>query len=256
MGESPVEKGIGSRSALKARLYQEMLHCIVDGVPLPHPTVYSRAWHRDAAMMALVLARTGEMDRISRWAASLTDPFDRNNSGVEEPDNLGQCLLIASLSGGADVPIVEAVLKELPRRLNEDGFLTGLTDFGPKPVYQMKWLKFGLKSLNLPDPYEIPAVYDPYSALFWMDFKGQHVPGPPVIVGCEDYPYLQWAEAHFWGWEPPFHLLAEGEWLTWEANASNADYSAVGGEQRCAPHSWHAAEAWLYLDDLEKQSEN
>ena len=46
--------------------------------------------------------------------------------------------------------------------------------------------------------------------------------------------------------------------LTWEAEASQADYSGIGSlcdeyERRkvAAPHTWHAAEAFLYLlEDL------
>lgn len=68
------------------------------------------------------------------------------------------------------------------------------------------------------------------------------------------YPYLAWAEAHFH--QAPFPSMPDVSRypLTWEAEASQADYSGIGGvceeyERRkvAAPHTWHAAEAFLYL---------
>ncbi len=45
--------------------------------------------------------------------------------------------------------------------------------------------------------------------------------------------------------------------LTWEACASEADHLAMSGiswdyprHRICLPHSWHAAEMFLYLDEL------
>jgi len=62
---------------LKARLLDEMLECIVGGVPLPNSTVYDRPWIRDAAMMAMVLERVGELNRIRTWIEQLVDPFSK-----------------------------------------------------------------------------------------------------------------------------------------------------------------------------------
>jgi len=64
---------------LRPQLYQELLQGIVDGVPLTNAHVYTKPWIRDAAMMAMVLERTGELDRIRSWILNLRDPFDRNN---------------------------------------------------------------------------------------------------------------------------------------------------------------------------------
>lgn len=230
---------------LLERLRQEMIDCVVDGVPLPNPVVYRRPWHRDAAMMALAFHRSGDLHRIVDWVASLRDPFDRNNAGQEEPDNLGQCLLLAALVNRPDLPIVVATLSEIPRFLNGD-HLTGQTDFGPHPVYQTRWLKLGLQALGLPDPYRVPDVPDSYDNLFWMD---GHVPtGPRCWRNERDYPYLAWAEAHTYGDPPPLDLL-DDPILTWEAKASQAHYPDPR-EPVARPHSWHAAEAYLYLQRL------
>jgi hypothetical protein len=159
---------------------------------------------------------------------------------------------------GADAShqLAKRTLEIAKTRLGPEGHLVGLTDFAARPVYQTKWLNFGLKHLGLPERFPIPNEYDYYSALFWMDDRETHVPGPPVIAADNaDYPYLQWAEAHFHGSPPPWDLLGKGDWLTWEANASHADYSQPDGspgERICTPHSWHAAEAWLYLEELQR----
>jgi len=234
--------------ALLERLHQEVRYCVRGGRPLPNPDVYDRPWLRDAAMMGMVLQVTGELDLIRNWIQGLDDPFDRNNAGMEEPDNLGQALFLVSLVADHRHPLVPRIIETIPRFLSDEGHLVGSTDFGPKPVYQTKWLKYGLRALGLADPYVIPRQYDPYSALFWMDYRDEHVPGPPSIdSGNLNYPYLQWAEAHFHGTPPPVGLLElGGDWLTWEAEASQASYPAAG-PRVCRPHSWHAAEAFLYL---------
>ena len=41
-------------------------------------------------------------------------------------------------------------------------YLEGKTDYALHPVFQTKWMKYGLKSLGLPDPYTIPKQYDSY----------------------------------------------------------------------------------------------
>ncbi len=234
---------------LLSRLYREILLCIVDGIPLPNPLVYQKPWIRDAAMVLMALRIGGHAELIGGWITSLKDPFDRNN-GVEEPDNLGQALYLVSAFSDASHPLVAEVFRRLPEFL-EDGRMVGTTDFGPKPVYQAKWLRFGCESLGIPCPIEVPQEYDPYASLFWMD-RSPHTPGPPSCTDCNNYPYLQWAQAHFDGTDAPMALLDGGTYLTWEAEASQADYArqaqiGVGESKTCRPHSWHAAEAFLYL---------
>jgi hypothetical protein len=129
--------------------------------------------------------------------------------------------------------------------------ILGRSDFADHPIYQTKWAKFGLASLGLPDPYQVPLLPDSYSALFWWDYRDRNVPGEP-FQGT-DYPYLNWAEAHFHG--ETGALFGDRDYpLTWEANASQANYSALApflpaytAEKLAAPHTWHAAEMFLSL---------
>ncbi len=236
-------------------LLHEILINIIDTKPVPNLLVYSKPWYRDAAMVAMCLEKTDNLHLIQPWILKLNEPFDRNNAGNREPDNLGQVLYLISLTADSSHPLVDKVLRTIPR-FQKGKHLVGSTDFSEHPVYQTKWLKFGLRALGLEDPYEIPAVFDSYSALFWMDFKEAHVPGPAFSKRARaNYPYLAWAEAHFHNRPPPMSLQEQYP-LTWEAHASQANYDGMKVVSKeytdrkiCAPHSWHAAEMFLFLLD-------
>jgi len=239
-------------------LHHDVLVNVVDGKPLPNLFVYQKPWLRDGAMVAMVLKATGNLDLIRDWVLTLRDPFDRNNRGQAEADNLGQALYLASLVADRTHPVVEAALdsaKRFEKKAPGGGvFLAGNTDYAPHPVYQTKWMKFGLQALGLPDPYAIPKQYDSYSSLFWWAFTTEHVPGNRFDAPTgQDYPYLAWAEDHFLG-ERRAPLGTLDYPLTWEANASEARYTglavldpALVNLKLAAPHTWHAAEMFLLL---------
>ncbi|MBN1810189.1 MAG: hypothetical protein JW909_14080 [Planctomycetes bacterium] len=241
-------------SRLLRILHQELLVNIVDAGPVPNLFVYPNPWYRDAAMVVMCLSLTGNIRLVEGWLRGLDSPYDRNNAGVAEPDNLGQVLYMLSMVSNSTHPVVDMVLDAV-HGCREGRHIAGKTDFGDHPVYQTKWLKFGLRSMGLPDPYEIPAVPDPYSALFWMNFREHHVRTAPFSErSCRLYPYLAWAEAHFHGTAPDALPLGRTYPLTWEAESSEGLYDrmAVVDPEYAArrispPHSWHAAEAFLYL---------
>jgi hypothetical protein len=241
-------------AALLRILHHEILLNVVDGKPLPNFMVYQKPWYRDGAMMAMVLAKTGNLDLITPWIMGLREPFDHNNKNEREPDNLGQALYLISLVSDAKHPLVATVLKEA-ETFRVGDHIRGNSDFAPHPVYQTKWLKFGLRALGLPDAWKIPAVEDSYSALFWMDYRDEQVgKGSFASHGRQPYPYLGWASDHFYGKTPV--VPAIGFPLTWEAKASEAHYAGMAvvapayvTERLSAPHTWHAAEMFLYLHE-------
>ncbi|MFC1462810.1 hypothetical protein ACFLQU_04310, partial [Verrucomicrobiota bacterium] len=180
-------------------LHAELLVNLMPFGPVPNLWVYPRSWYRDAAMMLMCLERTGNLSLVEPWVMGLYKVWDRNNRGHAEADNLGQVLYMAALIGAARHPIIDDVLKAAPD-YRKDHHIVGMTDHQEHPVYQTKWLKFGLRTLGLEDPYRIPEVHDSYSSLFWMDYRGEHVPGERFSErALELYPYLNWAEAHFHG---------------------------------------------------------
>ncbi len=231
-------------------LHQEILINIIDGQPVPNFFVYRKPWYRDGAMMGMVLKETGNLDLIRDWILSLRDPYDRNNAGETEADNLGQALYLISLVSGPSHPLTAAILEELSK-FQKDNYIQGRSDFADHPMYQTKWAKFGLNALELADPFQVPVVLDSYSSLFWWAYRDRQVAAPRFRE--QDYPYLDWAEAHFYG-ERGGPISDRDYPLSWEANASQANYPALNilspiyAEQRiCAPHTWHAAEMFLYL---------
>lgn len=234
-------------------LHHEVLINIINGVPVPNFFVYSKAWYRDSAMMAMVLKHTNNLHLIRDWAASLTELYDRNNKGHEESDNLGQLLYLLAILDLKDHPLIPAAMAEAERRL-ENGVLTGSTDYALHPVYQTKWLKLGLEALGKDSSHlYVPAVSDSYGGLFWMD--GHNEPLAPTEYDV-NYPYLWWAKQHAMRQEVADTYLVPSYPISYESCASEADYEKLRhlfpdyAEARlAAPHTWHAAEMFLYLTD-------
>lgn len=234
-------------------LHQELLINVVDGKPLPNLFVYSKPWYRDGAMMAMAFRKTGNLALIRDWILGLQDPYDRNNAGETEADNLGEALYLVSLVSDKSHPLVRRILNEVPR-FERDGrsYICGHTDFAEHCAYQTKWLKFGLRALGLKDSYRIPTTPDKYSDMFWWGFLDE---GPPLSnpFDAPEYPYLDWARDHRAGSSqgPLTDALYP---LTWETKASQANYRGMerlsnlySDAHVSVPHSWHSAEMFLYL---------
>ena len=252
-------------AAALRRMHADVLLCCMPFGPVPNPWVYPHPWYRDGAMAALVLRETGNLHLLRDWALGLEKPYDRNNAGDAEPDNLGEALFLLSLfppgeGGGAEHPLVRTILREAGARRGADGALRGRVDGRERAVYPTKWLKFGLRALGLDDsPWRIPAEPDNYSQLFWMDFRGEHLETPGFgAKDLENWPYLNWAEAHFRGAPPPEDPDALAFSREARASESRCDrlrplveagiLPAACAEARLAtPHVWHAAEVFLHL---------
>jgi hypothetical protein len=243
-------------SEVLKELHHEILINIIDSKPVPNYFVYKNPWRRDGAMMAMCLKETGNLGLIRNWALSLNDPYDRNNAGETEADNLGQTLYILSFFTDKNHPLVAKILEETKKYEVQDGrgkYIKGRSDFHDAPVYQTKWLKYGLKALNLPDDYIIPQVQDDYSVLFWWDYKDSYMPGTIDTYNIDKYPYLGWACDNFHG-KKTSPVSNRDYPLTWEIEASQADYKgmAIIDEKyfiakNSSPHTWHASEVFLYL---------
>jgi len=234
-------------------LHQEILVGVVDGKPLPNFLVYSKPWYRDGAMAAMVLRRTGNISLIRDWILSLRDPFDHNNAGRSEPDNLGEALYLVSCVSDQNHLLVASVLKAMNSFKKQD-YIVGITDGADHAVYQTKWLKFGMQSLGIPDSaLVVPKAQDSYASLFWWALKDGQI-GPEFSDdAAEKFPYLAWARDHLSGEHAG--PVSAGEYpLSWEADASQADYkgmSIIGNEfvkaRLAGPHIWDAAEMFLAL---------
>ncbi|MDX2189241.1 MAG: hypothetical protein SFY32_05200 [Bacteroidota bacterium] len=236
-------------------LHHEILINILDSKPLPNYFVYHKPWNRDAAIMAMVFKETGNLHLIKKWVMQLDNPFDYNNKGISEADNPGEVLYLLSLFTDKNNPLVISTL-DSAQKFIKGNHIEGKTDFGDRFVFQTKWMKYGLKSIGLPDNYEIPLQKeDNYSALFWWDYKDKHIyKGRFNIIDSKDYPYLTWAEDHFYN-ETNGYVSNQIYPLSWEKNACCANYmpmqliDPVYSELRLSvPHTWHASEMFLLLN--------
>jgi hypothetical protein len=249
----PDFKGTKESHALKVLLHEVLIN-VLDGKPLTNFLTQTTPMYRDAAVIAECLRRTGNLGLIKDWILGLNEPFDYARDGEREADNLGQALFLVSLVADKEHPLVGKVLEQAESFRNTD-YIDGRTDSGPHPVYQTKWMKYGLKCLGLPDPYQIPVSFDPYSSVFWMDYKQAETKGPAFTEKLkETSPHLAWAEAHFHGWTPP--VLSRNYPLSWEIQPEQRPpygmslISADFLERRVAtPHARHAAEMLLYFLD-------
>ena len=241
-------------------LHQEVLVNVVNGRPVPNFLVYFKPWYRDAAQMASVLKATENLALIRDWIMAIRDPFDRNNRF--EADNLGEVLFLVSLVSTKAHPVVNVVL-DSARKFQKEKYISGNTDNAEHPVYQTKWLKYGLKVLGLPDPYVIPRQYDSYSSIFWWDYKNENVAASVAERKRFDdtsgsNPFLGWAEDHFYSQTsaPTKRGLAGNVDypLSWQERDIDAHYPGLIVldrelvKQKIAfPHAWHAAEMFLLL---------
>jgi hypothetical protein len=249
-------------SEILKELNHEILINIVDSKPLPNFFVYKKPWRRDGAMMAMCLEKTGNLDLIREWVISLKEPYDFNNAGEAEADNLGQTLYLLSLFADKSHPLVKQILQEVKKyevTAPEGVYIRGRSDFHEAPVYQTKWLKFGLAKLRQPDPYKIPDIQDNYSSLFWWDYKESYRKGTLDAYDewkDDKYPYIGWAADHFHGLKRS--PLSNRDYpLTWEIGASQANYTGmkmineIYVREKCsAPHTWHASEMFLVLSEI------
>ena len=239
-------------------LHHEILINIIDGKPVPNYFVYKKPWYRDGAMMGMVLSKTNNLHLIKDWVLSTTELYDRNNAGIEEPDNLGQLLYLISLFADKNHPIVDRIIAEA-KRIAENGLLSGITDFNDHRIYSTLWLKFALKRLNIDvDFINIPVDFDSYARMFWMDREGIERSTPFENNYDSFYPYLWWAVKHFENEPIDEEYLQITYPMTWEQKASQADYDGIrqlsknySDNKFSAPHTWHGAEMFLYLIEKE-----
>ena len=105
------------------------------------------------------------------------------------------------------------------------------------------------------DKFDIPDINEGYNTLFWWDYKD---PGKEYEASriSRFYPYITWAKDHYFGRKN--NPISNRDYpLTWEIKASHAEYKEMRiideqywREEISAPHTWHAAEIFLYLLDI------
>lgn len=240
-------------------LHHEILISFMGNKPVPNIYVYDAPWYRDSAMMALCLEKTNNIHLMRDWALSVTDIYDRNNKGNCEPDNLGQLAFVLSYFVDKNYPLIAEIEKEA-KRIMKNGLLTGLTDYNHHEIYATLWLKLAYEKLGIDtSDIIIPKEFDNYARMFWMDKKDVETEKPYENNYDSKYPYLWWAVCHFNNEEISDELLEVKYPMSWEIEASEAKYDKIAplseeyAKSKCgAPHSWHAAEMFMYLIEKKK----
>ena len=240
-------------------LHGEILISFLGKNPVPNIYVYKKPWYRDGAMMALCLEQTENLHLIKDWALGVTELYDRNNKGNCEPDNLGQLAFMLSYFVDKSYPLIDKIVTEAKSRM-ENGLLTGLTDYNHHEIYSTLWLKLALSRLGIDTSFiKIPNEFDSYARMFWLDKSEVETKTPFENKYDEFYPYLSWAVWHFNLDKVDDKYLSLKYPMSHEINASEAAYEDIAplsveyAKGKCAsPHSWHAAEMFMYLLEMKK----
>jgi len=235
-------------------LHAEILTSFLGDNPVPNIYVYKKPWYRDSAMMVLCLEKTGNLHLVKNWALSVTELYDKNNKGNCEPDNLGQLAFVLSYFVDKSHPLIGKIISEA-KRITENGLLTGMTDYSHHEIYSTLWLKLALERLNEDTSFiKISQEFDSYARMFWMDKRGVETNTPFDYTYDTKYPYLTWALWHFDNTPIDEKYLEVKYPMSWEIEASEAIYENIAplseeyAKNKCgAPHSWHAAEMFMYL---------
>jgi hypothetical protein len=242
-------------AAILRVLHHEILINVDEGLPLANFLVYQKSNYRSAAMMTMVMKQTNNLSLISNWVTNLKEPYDRSLEGYAEIDNLGQVLYMISAVSNNKHPLIDQVLEEAEGYKNSD-YIEGKTEGSYHPVYQTKWVKFGLKALGISDSYKIPLIYDNYSPVFWVDYKIENIGGDQFDESINvNSPYLTWAEDHTFNQKRAIVSLVDYP-LSWESESKSANYSPMNVVDKgyvqgrvCATHAWHASEMFLLLTE-------
>ena len=237
-------------------LFNEIMINITKDGPKPNFIAYESSWYRDAAIVSMVLEKTDNISQIENWILNLDKVYDMQN-GEKELDNLGQVLYLASLTENRNNAIIEKVQNEIEKNITQEGYLNGITDGSYHPVYQTKWLIYGLKKLGLDySKYKIPDIIDSYSNLIWFD-EFEDDANENIYYSDERWEYIKYAYLHYNKEKVDFDY--KNYPLSLEYYTSKANYKKMEminenyyKARLIVPHSWAAAEMYLYLIDIDE----
>jgi len=242
---------------IKKALYGEILFNIKDSTIYPNIIVYEKPWYRDAAITSMVLKKTNNTDLIKEWVMSISDIYDKQNGGVEEPDNLGELLFLLSTQEEKNEALIDQIEEEAEHLANTNPagyYIFGKTDFGDQHLYQNLWYKLGIESVGRSYHFNMDSIpEDSYSKMaWWSDYEVKNKVNNPF---SSEYPYLSYAERHKLG-TGEIALNENLYPLSWEFVASQAKYGNYVGideymaNAKVSPlHSWSASEFLLLLLD-------
>lgn len=231
-------------------LYSELLFNIKDNMFRPNILVYDNVWYRDAAIGAMVLEKTNQIDLISEGIRKIDSIYD-NQNGTNEADNLGEVLYLVSLIDNPDYDLINNIINEA-HRISVNNHIEGSTDSSKMYYYQNIWYQFGLSKLGIDNDLNFPDEVDSYTAGTWWYKKYEH---NTLLYDDIKFPYLSWAQYHNTH-SGNIYISGSIYPLSYEAGASMADYSKLSiidkklvSRKNSPTHVWTAAEMLLFLFD-------
>lgn len=205
-------------------LFQEVMVNVTTKGPTPNFIAYPTPWYRDAAIVTMVLEKTDNLSEIIDWINNIETMYDENN-GSKEPDNLGEVLYLLSFSTVDKSAIINKILKEAQEISKDKDYISGITDGELHPVYQTKWLKFGMEKLGIDSSkYIIPNILDSYGDLTYFYQKNKTNSNKLNEKFFDKrWPYLYYARLNFYDKvinynEGKYPLSSE-----WEPSKANFD---------------------------------
>lgn len=234
-------------------LFNEVMVNITEDGPKPNFMAYDGVWYRDATIIAKVLEETNNLEQITTWINNINKIYDEQN-GVKEADNLGQVLYLISLTENRNQEIIQKILQEAEKLRTEEGYIEGITDGNKHPVYQTKWLIYGMEKLGIKNvDYKVPDIIDNYAELLWFD----RTDDTSKIKYNDRWQYLYYANMHYnkkiINYKNTLYPISN-EIYPSKANIENMsvinDYFVEA--KIVTPHAWSAAEMFLYLLDLDR----
>lgn len=232
-------------------LFNEIMVNITKEGPKPNFIAYDKVWYRDAAIIAKVLQETGNLNQIEEWIASIDEIYDKQN-GTKEADNLGEVLYLLSLIDNPNQELINEILSEAQTLQKIEGYIQGITDGFEHPVYQTKWLIYGMKELGLDySNFTVPDIKDTYSELLWFDRENEI----NKMSISDRWQYLYYANLHYNKKDIKYKKInypISNEIMPSRANFENMSIlnSNFTEAKLITPHAWSAAEMFLYLLEL------
>lgn len=240
-------------------LFNETMINITKEGPKPNFVTYAEPFYRDAAYVAMVCEKTGNISQVSDWISNITEIYDlQRDISIEEPDNLGELLYMQSLLEEPNQELIDKIIEEAYSR-RKDGMLTGIMDGEEHHNYTTGWLKFGMETLGMDSSdwrldSELP---DSYTSLLWFYNSPELEEYRKNTSYSQNslWPYLEYGRANFYDFDlstlyeknnDSYMSYEPANSDAWRLISENLDYI-----RSSTPHAWASSEMFFYYLQFE-----
>lgn len=237
-------------------LHQEILFNIDGDIPKPNIFGYKNSYYRDAMLATMVLEKTNNTNLLESWVKNIDKIYDNSrNPNINEADNLGELLYIIGAVGVNRDDLIEKILKEINNIKNPDGSISGMVDGSIQKYYPTVLALYGAQKNNIKLDLIQPQQDDAYARLTW--YYNNPI-STNVTQESKYYPYINWGFYHYSNYGT-LYILDEIYPLSYEGgnpeDEGKIESECFISEFYCEKnlyisHIWHAAEMFLFIDEL------